>query len=439
MKETLTLNQDEQRRLLVLNEVIRGRLTVGRAGELLRLSERHLSRILAAYREEGAAALAHGNRGRRPVNALAESIRERVLELARTKYAGFNHLHMSEMLIEEEKLAVGQSSARRILAEAGIASPRKRRAAKHRSRRERYPKEGMLLQIDGSPHDWLEGRGPRMSLIAGIDDATGTVPFGLFRMTEDSAGYFLLLEGIVARKGRPVAIYRDRHSIFETSRREAPTLAEQLSGRLEPTQFGRLLEELAITSIPARSPQAKGRIERLWETFQDRLVSEMRLKGISSLEEANSFLPGFLNRYNRRFAVPAAEEGSAYRPLPEGLEPGRVFCFKHTRTVAADNVVSFEGHRLQILADPERSSYARLRVEVHKRLDGSLAVFYQGRRLGAKEAPLEAAALRARSQQAVGAGRPSAERAKASPGKPAGNPAWGKHFKLPGSRPSSPP
>ena len=214
------------------------------------------------------------------MNALAESIKEQVLELARTKYAGFNHLHMSEMLRDEEKLAVGRSWVRRILLEAGIASPRKRRAAKHRSRRERYPKEGMLLQIDASPHHaWLEGRGPAMSLIAGIDDATGTVPFGLFRHREDSAGYFLLMRGIVTKKGCPVAIYRDRHSIFETSRREVPTLAEQLSGRREPTQFGRLLEELAITSIAARSPQAKGRIERLWETFQDRLTSEMRLQG----------------------------------------------------------------------------------------------------------------------------------------------------------------
>lgn len=437
------MNQDEQRRLLVVNEVNRGRLRAERAGELLGLSERQVRRMLAAYREEGAAALAHGNRGRMPPNALGEGLRERVVELARTKYSGFNQLHMAEMLIEEEKLALGRSSVRRILAEAGIPSPRKRRAPKHRSRRERYPKEGMLLQIDGSPHDWLEGRGPMMSLIAGIDDATGTVPFGLFRMAEDSAGYFLLLRGVVAKKGRPVAIYRDRHSIFETSSRQTPTLAEQLSGRREPTQFGRLLEELAITSIPARSPQAKGRIERLWATFQDRLVSEMRLKGISSLEEANRFLPGFLDRYNRRFAVPAALEGSAWRALPEGLDPERVFCFKHTRTVSADNVVAFEGCRLQILADAERTSYARLEVEVHQRLDGALAVFYQGRRLAVRRAPTEAAGLRARAPEVLGAGASSAEGAAsaeraASPRKPPANPAWGRYFKLAGSRPSPP-
>ncbi len=433
----MTLNEGEQRRLLVLNEVNRGRLTAWRAGELLGLSERQVRRILAAYREEGAAALAHGNRGRKPPNALGEGLREQVVELARTKYAGFNQLHMAEMLAEEEKLGVGRSSLRRILAEAGIPGPRKRRAPKHRSRRERYPKEGMLLQIDASPHDWLEGRGPLMSLVAGIDDATGTVPYGLFREAEDSAGYFLLLRGIVERKGRPLAIYRDRHSIFETPSKGVPTLAEQLSGRREPTQFGRLLEELAIASIPARSPQAKGRIERLWGTFQDRLVAEMRLRGVGSLEEANRFLPGFLARYNRRFAVPATEEGSAYRLLPEGLDPERVFCFKHTRTASADNVVAFEGRRLQILADAERASYARLEVEVHQHLDGTLAVFYQGRRLAVKQAPAEAAGLRARAKEAHGAGTTPAGRASASR-KPPANPAWGRYFKLPGSNRNPP-
>src|SRR5512133_2043575 len=155
MRETVTLNEGEQRRLLVLNEVNRGRLSAWRAGELLGLSERQVRRILAAYREEGAAALVHGNRGRRPANALDEGLRGRVAQLARTKYAGFNQLHMTEMLAEEEDLEIGRSSVRRILLAEGIASPRKRRLAKHRSRRERYPMEGMLLQIDGSPHDWL--------------------------------------------------------------------------------------------------------------------------------------------------------------------------------------------------------------------------------------------------------------------------------------------
>lgn len=426
MMETLKLSLEEQRRILVLNEVNGGQLTCVRAAGLLGLSERHVRRIVAAYREEGAAAIAHGNRGRSPCNAVDATVRARVLELARTKYAGYNHLHMSEELIGVEELPLGLSSARRILAGAGIVSPRKRRAPKHRSRRERYPVEGMLLQVDGSPHDWLEGRGPTMSLVAGIDDATGIVPFGVFRPSEDSAGYFLLIEGIAARKGLPVAIYRDRHGIFEVSSRGSMSLEEELAGRREPTQFGRLLEELAIASIPARSPQAKGRIERLWGTLQDRLVSEMRLAGISDIDSANRFLPGFLDRYNLRFAVRAAEEGSAWRPLPEDIDPRSVFCFKHRRRVAADNVVSFERHRLQILADPERASYARLEVEVHRRLDGSLAVYHEGRELRSRPAPAEAALLR----EAV----PSTQKQEqVRPRKTAGNPEWGKGFKI-GSR-----
>ncbi|HEX2988601.1 MAG TPA: ISNCY family transposase [Chloroflexota bacterium] len=430
------MNEGEHRRLLVLNEVNRGRLTAWRAGELLGLSERQVRRILAAYREEGAAALVHGNRGRRPSNALDEGLRQRVAQLARTKYAGFNQLHMTEMLAEEEKLEIGRTSIRRILLAEGIASLRKRRAAKHRTRRERYPVEGMLLQIDGSSHDWLSGRGPAMCLVAGIDDATSTVPFGVFRPTEDTIGYFLLIEGVIAKKGRPTAVYRGRHSIFETSSRE-PTLSEQLRGRLDPTQFGRMLQELEIESIPARSPQAMGRIERLWGTFQDRLVAEMRLKGISDIDEANRFLPGFLARYNRRFAVPASEEGSAYRPLPEGLDPERVFCFKHTRTVGADNVVAYQGRRLQILPSTERASYARLEVEVHEHLDGRIALFYRDRRLAVRPAPAEAAELRSRTSRVDRAQLPSTDRA-GKPAKPPGNPAWGRTFKLRGSRPNRP-
>ncbi len=425
MRETLALNEEEQRRILVLNEVNSGRLAAGRAAELLGLSVRHLRRMLAAYREEGAAAIAHGNRGRRPANAVDPGVKSRIIELARTKYSGFNHLHMSEKLIEEEKITVGRSSARRILAEAGLSSPRKRRPAKRRSRRERYPKEGMLLQIDGSPHDWLQGRGPAMSLVGGIDDATGTVPHALFRMAEDSAGYILLLEGVVARKGRPVAIYRDRHSIFETSPKREPTLAEQLAGRRDPTQFGRVLEELAIASIPARSPQAKGRIERLWETFQDRLVSEMRLEGVSDIDAANRFLPGFLDRYNRRFAVPAAEEGSAYRPMPEGLDPRTVFCFKGSRVVDADNTIRFGPKRLQLLPSPERASYAKATVEVHEHLDGSLAVYLDGREIKTRPAPPEAALLRA-----VPPGSKAETKQAKEAGKKTGNGAWGRNFKF---------
>ena len=386
---------------MVLTQVETGKMIGREAAELLDLSLRHVRKILAAYRKEGAVALAHGNRGRKPHHALDESLRKQVLELAQPTYAGCNTQHFTELLAEREGIALSRSSVRRILLEVGIRSPRKRRPPKHRSRRERYPQEGMLLQIDGSRHDWLGGRGPYLTLVGAIDDATGEVPYGLFREQEDAQGYSLLLREIVGSYGIPMALYHDRHGIFERSKREPESLEEQLEGKRKPTQFGRIMEELGIASIPSRSPQAKGRIERLWGTFQDRLVSELRLAGAKTLEEANRVLWDFLPRYSQRFAVPAAQAGSAYRQPEEGFIPDNVFCFKYYRTVGLDNVVRFGGHRLQILPTNGRLSYARARVEVHERLDGSLAVYYQGYCLAIKPAPPEAPVLRLRSTARV--------------------------------------
>jgi len=380
-----------------LNQVEAGKLIGREVAELLDLSLRHVRRILAAYRKEGAAALAHGNRGRKPSHVLDASLRKQVLELAQSTYAGCNNQHFTELLAEREGITLSRSSVRRILLKAVIKSPRKRRPPKHRSRRERYPKEGMLLQIDGSRDDWLEGRGPYLTLVGAIDDATGTVPHGLFRDQEDAQGYTLLLRQIVESHGIPMALYHDGHGIFERSKREPESLEEQLEGKRKPTQFGRIMEELGIISILSRSPQARGRIERLWGTFQDRLVSELRLAGASTREEANKVLWDFLPRYSQRFAVPAAQAGSAYRQPEEGFIPDKVFCFKYYRTVGSDNVVRFGGHRLQILPTNGRLSYARTRVEVHERMDGSLAVYYQGQCLATKPAPPEAPVLRARN------------------------------------------
>jgi hypothetical protein len=207
----------------------------------------------------------------------------------------------------------------------------------------------MLLQIDGSRHDWLQGRGPYLSLVGAIDDATAKPPYALFRKEEDTQSYFLLLRQIVAEHGIPMALYHDGHGIFERSKREPESLEEQLEGRREPTQFGRLMEKLGITSITSRSPQARRRIERLWGTFQDRLVSELRIVGASTLEQASQVLWDFLPRYNQRFAVPAKEPGSVYHQPGQGFSPDEVFCFEYRRTVGRDNVVRFGEHRLQIM------------------------------------------------------------------------------------------
>ena len=390
------MNAQEQRRVIVLTQVVGGSLTVAAAATCLQVSERQTKRLLAAFRRDGVAALAHGNRGRQPAHTLPMEVRQQVIALATGKYGGFNQVHLTEQLGDGEGITLSRSSVRRILGEAGIGSPRKRRAPRHRSRRARYPKAGMLVQIDASDHDWLEGRGPRLTLFAAIDDATGEVLALLFRAQEDTQGYFLLVRRMTMTHGRPLALYHDRHGIFQVNAKREMTLAEQLADAPEPTQFGRLLDELAITSIAARSPQAKGRVERLFGTLQDRLTSMLRLAGAANEAEATACLPDFLADFNTRFTIPAAEQGDCYRAMDAGIDLDTLFCFKYRRTVGMDNTVRFGGARLQLLPGPRRRSWARAAVEVQERLDGSLAVSYQGHCLTTTPAPLEAPLLRAR-------------------------------------------
>ncbi len=396
------MNPHEQRRVMVLTQVVSGALTVAGAAERLALSERQTKRLLAGFRRDGVAALVHGNRGRQPAHTLSAETRDAVRGLATGKYVGFNQVHLTEQLEDGEGIALSRSSVRRILLAQGIRSPRTRRPATHRSRRERRGQAGSLVQIDASPHDWLEGRGPRLTLFAAIDDATGAVLALLFRAEEDAQGYFLLVRMIVTTHGRPTALYHDRHGIFRSTTTEM-TRAEELTGVREPTQFGRLLDELAIRSIPARSPQAKGRVERLFGTLQDRLVSILRLAGATSAAEANACLPAFLTDFNDRFRVSAAEQGACYQPMEAEMDLDTLFCFKYRRTVAMDNTVRFGSARLQLLPGPRRRSWARAEVEVQERLDGALAIYYHGDCLATTPAPLEAPLPRARGGRRGGA------------------------------------
>jgi transposase len=392
MEGMVILSKREQKRLMVLNQVEKGRVGGREAAGILGLSLRQVRRLLAGYREKGAAGLAHGNRGKRPHNRLDSQTKERIIGLAGTIYAGFNTQHLTEKLTECEGIKVSRSTVRRMLIGGGIKRPRQRRPPKHRSRRERYPQKGMLVQMDGSRHDWLEGRGPWMTLIGAIDDATGEFLYAVFREQEDTEGYFKLMEGIVSNHGIPEAVYRDGHSVFEAPEHEPMTLEEELAGKRSLTQFGRLLEELDVNSIRSRSPQARGRVERLWGTLQDRLVSELRLAKATNIHQANEMLWKCLPDHNRRFTVPAAQPESAFR------KPGRdwkdMFCLKYQRTVGLDNVVRCGPNRLQILPNG-RYSYAKARVIVCESFEGELSVYYQGHRLEIKPAPLEASKLRA--------------------------------------------
>lgn len=398
-KETVSLNAKEQQRLMVLNQVISGDLTGQEAAVLMDLSVRQMRRLMAAYRKEGAVALAHGNRGRMPVHALSAAIKERLVAAAQTTYSACNFAHLRDLLNEREGLKVSHPSVWRVLRAAGMRSPYRRRRPQHRARRQRMPQEGVLIQMDGSHHPWLGDRGPVLTLLLAIDDATGTPPYALFCAQEDTKGYFLLLKGIIERKGIPLGLYTDRHAVFRaTHPAAASTDADQ---EREPTQFGRALKEMGIVAIFAQSPEAKGRIERANETFQDRLVVELDLAGASSVEQANCILWGFLPRFSGRFGVPAAEPGSAYRPVEEGFDLDGVLCFKEWRRVAKDNTVQYHGQNLQLFPSMERLSYARARVEVQERLDGRVLVSYRGKMLTPGEAPSLAAELRMRAASAL--------------------------------------
>ena len=225
-EETIQFGAEQRKRALVLNQLLEGLLTIGEAAEVLGLSARQVQRLKAGYRRAGPTALVHGNQGRLPWHAVSAEIRARVVELAHGKYAGLNHQHLTEKLAELEQLRLDRTTVRRILLAAGLRSPRPRRAPKHRGRRERMPRAGMLLQADGSRHDWLEGRGPWLTLVGAIDYATGTVPWAVFRAQEDAHGYLLLLRAIVLANGIPLALYVDRHGIFKQSARQPLSVEE---------------------------------------------------------------------------------------------------------------------------------------------------------------------------------------------------------------------
>ena len=380
------MNQREQARLSVLNSVLEYQVPITQAAELLGVSQRHARRLLAAYREQGAAALAHGNRGRRPHNAIPPAQAAAVVELATQRYEGANHTHFTELLSEREGIDLSRPTVRRILTRAGIGSPRSRRSPQHRFRRQRMPQAGMLVQLDGSHHAWLEDRGPKFALLLAVDDATGTVVNAVFRTGEDTRGYFMLLDGLIQRWGIPLALYSDRHAVFKHNARQPETAGEA-------TQFTRGLQELGIRQIFARSPQAKGRVERMAETFQDRLVTELRLADARTIGQATAVLRDFLPRFNARFTVQPEHPEAAYRPVASDRCLSEILCFKHTRKVARDNTVKYHWRVLQLLPDAERPSYAGLRVEVLERPDSELIVQYQGHTVATQEPPPRMGAL----------------------------------------------
>ena len=375
------MNPKQQREVEILTRLEAGAVDGVTAAALLGVGTRQVRRRLAGFRQEGFAVVIHGNSGRSPANRTDPGLYERILVLAGPggRYHDLNICHLQELLDEEERIVIGRSTLDRLLKQAGVRQKAKRARPVHRRRRLRRAAEGMLLQIDGSPFAWLEGRGPEADLIGAIDDASGRILFLLFRSSEDQVGYLLLLRSIALSHGLPMSLYHDRHTILRSPKQ--PTLEEQLAGRPPMSQIQRVMAELGIESIPAHSPQAKGRVERLWGTLQDRLTKELRLAGITTLEAANAFLPGFIARYNARFAKAPQDPQSAWVPLPTDLDINYYFAIRETRKVRADHCISFAGRCYQLLPDPQTSSLVNQWITVHRVPEGDIYLYHGKRRL----------------------------------------------------------
>jgi transposase len=289
----MILTKEEKNRIEIIQALIEGKIDVDDAAKLLLLSERQVYRLLAKVEQGDISSVLHGNKQRTAPNKFADQFWDTILLLVRERYQGINDRHLQEILKREHAFEVGRESLRKRLRSQGFAPKRKRRKKKYRQRRERKAAFGMMLQIDASPHDWLEGRGQVLALVGARDDATGFV-WCRFEESETTWAYMALMREIFLAHGLCFSLYSDRHSIFH-SPREA-TIIEQLNNQRPLTQFGRAMSELGVKIIKAHSPQAKGRIERLWEFFQDRLVVELRLKGITTKCRPISFYPDFSNR-----------------------------------------------------------------------------------------------------------------------------------------------
>jgi transposase InsO family protein len=379
--EVITLRQQEVTRYGVIKGVIDRKISNSEAATLLDISRRQVIRIKNKVRRADFKAIVHGNSGRRPKLAISNETKETILSLYRSSYYGFNVTHFGEFLKEVHGTEVSRETLRKLLLNSGLRAKSKS-PPRYRSRRARMPRSGLLIRMDSSEHPWMGGRS--MWLIATIDDATGEVPYALFVDSDSTENNMSVIKKPVEKKGIPAALYTDWASHFKTKRHYSHRV--NLKYDYAPTQIQRALNELGVRLIIAGSPQAKGRIERLFGTFQDRLLKELRLYKISSIEKANHYLhTKFLPKFNKRFSIPPKDPETAWRVLPKGLNLDSVFSIKEKITVRADNTISYKNQIFQILPNKYRISFAKAQVMVEKRLDESIHIKYKDQYLNYKE------------------------------------------------------
>ena len=364
-QDIIMATAQELRKLHIVRKVIEGSLSQIEAAELLSMSARQIRRLVKRVEQEGDQGILHRSRGKESNRAYSQKIRNKVLELYQQKYDDFGPTLYTEKLLENEAILISDETVRLWLYKAGLWKKSKKRP-KHRQWRERRKQRGQLVQIDGSHHDWLESRGPWCVLMAFIDDATNII-YARFYSYEGTIPAMDSFLRYTRKNGLPFSVYVDQHTTYKSPARQKYSYffedAEQLS------QFERSMKELGVGVIHAHSPQAKGRIERLFKTLQDRLVKEMRLSGISSIEEANEFLNGYLVKHNRKFARIPAEKGDMHSKVSFGINLKRVLCIKTERTVRNDFTISHNGSLYQVL-----ESFSEKKVMVEKRLNGQMEI-----------------------------------------------------------------
>lgn len=375
-EDLIMARQGELKRLHVIQKVLERVIKQVEASEILSLSTRQIGRIIKRIRIEGDKGIIHRSRGKPSNRRIPSKMRDKVIKLYRRQYEDFGPTLACEKLFERDGIGVSDETLRRWLLETGDWK-RVRKSRAHRQWRERKHHYGEMVQMDGSHHDWFEGRGPRCVLMGYIDDATGKV-FGRFYEYEGTIPAMDSFRSYVQRYGVPLSVYLDKHTTYKSTAK--PTIQDELNNAKPLSEFERALKELGVEVIHANSPQAKGRIERLFGTFQDRLVKEMRLRGIRTIEEANDFLEGYLPLYNRRFAVCPQGQEDLHRPVGKGVKLDGILCIKTERTLRNDFTVA-HNHKLYQIADRIRGT----KVMVQEGLDGSLVMTYKGQRVRFRE------------------------------------------------------
>ena len=374
-EDIIMASQEELRRLHVIQKVLERGMKQVVAAEILSLSSRHIRRVVKRVKEEGHRGIIHRSRGRPSNRKIPDQIKDKVIKLYRRSYKDFGPTLASEKLFERDGVSISDETLRGWLIEAGDwKKVRKHRG--HRQWRERKGHRGEMVQMDGSHHPWFEDRGPDCVLMGYIDDATGD-SFGRFYGYEGTMPAMESFKLYIRKRGLPLKVYLDKHSTYKSTAK--PTIEDELNGVEPLSEFERALKELGVEVSHAHSPQAKGRIERLFRTFQDRVIKEMRLRGIRTLEEGNKFLEEYLPLYNKRFSVRPRDKHDLHRPLPRGMDLNAFLCIKTERTLRNDFTVA-HNHKLYQIEDATNAS----QVIVQDRLDGSMMITYQGRACDSK-------------------------------------------------------